>query len=675
MTKLTRAGSGRSDHPARRQRYVARPVPDPSKNDYVSLSGNAPVVGHKALVRVSMPRIHSLFFIVILAFALAACGDDDGGPCTSMADCPTGNRCVDRTCTAAADSGPRDMSSGDAGTDLGADAGDGGPPIGAGCSADLRDVLTFGGGVLRTCPADQGCAGGTCVPACDAAAASRGSIGCAYVAMTPPSYPPELPPCHAVFLAHTWARPVQVTVERAGTRYDVALFGRLVDNARAPALWDPVPATGIPMNEVAVLFLSSDPTAVMPETGTALTCPVTPAIDASTAIEGTGAGDAWTISTDTPVSAYDIAPFGGAPSFFPSASLLLPTTALGADYVVMAPPAGTASAPGPLWISVIGTIDATTVNIAPVIALPAGGSVPAAAAGATTTTVVNAGRIIQWELPAGATVDTSGSLISASHPIAVVTGNRFLRLQPAPGPGGEGAHQQILPVEALGSSYVAAPYTTRRADLAAETIPYRMVGAVDGTALTYDPPVPGPSTLGRGQVADFETALAFRVLSQDAMHPFALAQQMTTANLVGGSRVGADNSRFGPQLGDEEFVITFPQAQFLSRYVFFTDPTYFTTNLALTRTRALGGTFADVSVDCLGVVGGWLPVGAGGNTEVTTVDLVRANVGVGTCTNGRHVASSTAPFGVVVWGTDAYASYAYPAGGNAQVLADLPPLI
>jgi len=60
---------------------------------------------------------------------------------------------------------------------------------------------------------------------------------------------------------------------------------------------------------------------------------------------------------------------------------------------------------------------------------------------------------------------------------------------------------------------------------------------------------------------------------------------------------------------------------------------------------------------------------------VTTVDLVRAGVGVGTCTNGHHVASSTAPFGVVVWGTDAYASYAYPAGGNAQQLAMIPPLI
>ena len=61
--------------------------------------------------------------------------------------------------------------------------------------------------------------------------------------------------------------------------------------------------------------------------------------------------------------------------------------------------------------------------------------------------------------------------------------------------------------------------------------------------------------------------------------------------------------------------------------------------------------------------------------SVATVDLVRAGVGIGTCVNGLHVAESDGPFGVVVWGTDAYASYAYPAGGNARQLVMLPPLI
>ncbi|MBK9755947.1 MAG: hypothetical protein IPO88_21085 [Nannocystis sp.] len=53
------------------------------------------------------------------------------------------------------------------------------------------------------------------------------------------------------------------------------------------------------------------------------------------------------------------------------------------------------------------------------------------------------------------------------------------------------------------------------------------------------------------------------------------------------------------------------------------------------------------------MVGGWKQVGHEGRTEVTTVNLVRADIGVGGCTNGHHTASSDGPFGVVVWGLEA----------------------
>jgi hypothetical protein len=602
---------------------------------------------------------------------VAACSSSPAGnTCTASSDCPHG-ACVDGRCVAL-----------DAGADGARDVGgypdtylpDTGPPIGYGCSADLRTVLDASGNPLRTCATDQGCSMGNCVPACEAAAAAQGSLGCGFLATTPPTYPPALPPCHAVFLANAWPSAVHITVTRDGTSYDATRFARIVDNATDPSAWAPVPATGLPQDQVAVLFLSSDPAAVMPETGTPLTCPTAPAIDASTVIAGSDVGAAWSITTDAPVSGYDIIPFGGAPSFFPSASLLLPTSALGNAYVVSATPAGTASPPGPLWLSVIGTAAATNVVIQPTVDLPGGAHVPAVTAGAMGMITLGEGQVAQWQLPSGATSDASGTLIEADHPIAVVAGNRFFRLQPVPGPGGEGTHQQILPVGALGHRYVAAPYTTRRADLMPEDIPYRIVGAVDGTTLRFDPAIAGvPTTIGRGQVVDLTTPGAFLVESQDAMHPFSLAQIMPTANLPGGTRAGAHDSRFGPMLGDEEFVVLFPPEQHLSRYVFFTDPTYWTTNLSLVRT-AVGGAFAPVMIDCLGEVSGWTAVDAAHTYEVANVDLVRAGVGTGTCTNGRHVAESTQPFGVVVWGTDAYASYAYPAGGNARQLAMLPPL-
>jgi IgGFc binding protein len=92
-------------------------------------------------------------------------------------------------------------------------------------------------------------------------------------------------------------------------------------------------------------------------------------------------------------------------------------------------------------------------------------------------------------------------VVLSDKPVAVLAGNRFYRFQPQPEPGGESTHQQVPPVTALGSSYVGAPYATRRADLAPESIYYRVVGASVGTVLTVDPAVRGaPATLHRGEV-------------------------------------------------------------------------------------------------------------------------------------------------------------------------------
>ncbi|HEX7602037.1 MAG TPA: hypothetical protein VF316_10545 [Polyangiaceae bacterium] len=97
--------------------------------------------------------------------------------------------------------------------------------------------------------------------------------------------------------------------------------------------------------------------------------------------------------------------------------------------------------------------------------------------------------------------------------------------------------------------------------------------------------------------------------------------------------------------------------------VFFSDPTYPTTNLVITRVKA-GGTFKDVKLACGGTLSGWKPLGGTGQYESTNFDLIRGGTKSGSCDNGPQVATSDAPFGVMVWGLAEYASYAYPAGGN-----------
>jgi hypothetical protein len=618
------------------------------------------------------------FSFALVTAGFAACGGSDEGTASNdggKGGAPDGS------------GGAPDGSSGSGGTGLssfGGDAAgidvpqsDGGN---FGCSGDLRSAIDAAGNVVMTCPPDQGCANGVCVPACDAAAQGHGSLGCDFLIPTPMAYQTTLPPCFAVAVANAWPEPVKLTVTRGATSFDVTQFGRIPVDGKNPDQWPTLDANGIPVDGVAVLFLSADPKSIFPENKVPMNCPVPTAVPASTMVDGSGDAQAFHIVASAPVTVYDSLPFGGARSHFPSAELVFPTSAWGDDYVVIGSPPGTNVPPGPLWLQVLAKEDGTQVDLLPVQNMPGGGAATAQSKNVPGSISLAAGQYAQWQLPLGA-FDLSGTILQANKSVAVFTGNRFYRQQPKPGPGGESTHQQLIAVSALASEYVGAPFPTRRKDGVPEPIRYRFVGAVDGTTLTFDPPIStAPASLARGQTADFLTELPFRVTSQDADHPFAAAQIMDTANVPSGSVPGASAAycaSFGlaPMLGDEEFVIMIGTAQFLTKYVFFTDLSYNTTNLVVVRKKK-DGAFADVDVDCLGTLDGWKPVGTSGEYEMTTPDLVRGGTGVKTCVNGRHQASSKAPFGMTVWGLDCYASYAYPAGGNAAVLTKVtvPPI-
>lgn len=555
----------------------------------------------------------------------------------------------------------------DFGDDDGSGSNHGSNSNGNGCSSDLHNVVDDNGNVLSTCADDQGCAAGVCVDACTAAAASQGSVGCDFTVATPSFLAQIHPPCFAVFLANNWPKEAAVTITRGAQTFDASQFGRVPNASPNAATWPPVPSTGIASSDVGVLFLSSDPAAM--NGATAMTCPVTPAVSAnagSSVWNGTdvnsGTGTAFHIHTTFPVSAYDIEPYGGANSFLPSAELLLPTSAWGTNYIAAGPAQtgnGAIAAAG--WGQVVANTDNTTVKVTPTKTLPGGGGVNGAPAGTTTTYTINAGQFIQWQ-NAG---DMAGSVIESDQPVAFTTGSTYLCLgsQTSTGGGCDSGHQLVPPVSALGSEYVAPPYATRRADLQPESIKYRLVGAADGSTLTYDPAVAGaPASINVGQVVEFESTVPFKVTSQDAMHPFYVGQYMSGCQVTSGTRPG-DNPVSGiPCLGDEEYVNILPPAQWLSSYVFFTDPTYTTTNFVVTR-KNTGGAFSDVTIDCLGTLTGWQPVGTSGQYEITNVDMQRLNF-IGSCTNGRHTASSAGAFNIMVWGLANFSSYAYPAGGN-----------
>jgi len=276
---------------------------------------------------------------------------------------------------------------------------------------------------------------------------------------------------------------------------------------------------------------------------------------------------------------------------------------------------------------------------------------------------LNKGQLLRLHQPN----DLSGSTVKANKAIGSWGGHGCTNIEM---PACDGMHQQIPPVKALGHEYVAVRYRNRLPSND-ESPPWRFVGAVDGTTLTYEPQVAGaPTTLKLGQVVEVDAPGQFIVKSQDDQHPFFFGAHMTGCTALPGgysSPVGC--------AGDPEFVNVIPPAQYLADYVFFTDPTYPETHLVFTRQKGPDQQFHDVTLDCKGKLTGWTPLGSGGTYEYTRTDLVTGDFAkVGSCDNGRHEAKSDVPFGLTVWGWGTKASstfsqavsYAYPAGASVQ---------
>ncbi|MFT3696500.1 MAG: IgGFc-binding protein [Kofleriaceae bacterium] len=418
------------------------------------------------------------------------------------------------------------------------------------------------------------------------------------------------------------------------------------------------------------MFLAEKPPAInLPGLGyTACPTGITPAYTVDdAAVHGTKMGYAFHITTDNPVTAYDIFPYGGGTSAITSATLLLPTPTWDINYVAVDayrqsaipdPDSGMLQKTGQPFVEILAKQDNTHVTIRPNIAIVGGTGVPAAAAGSNATYTLMAGQFLQLEQDD----ELMGSPITSDAPVGVWGGASCMNI-PIDKAACDGAHQQIPPVKAMGSHYAAVRYRNRFPGVE-ESVPWRMVGGVDNTTLTYSPSAPtgAPSSLQLGQVVEFNASSPFTVTSQDGDHPFYMSAHMTGCQDIND---GSDCR------GDPEFVNVVPPDQYLASYTFFTDPTYPETNLVLTREQ-VNGAFADVTIDCMGTVGGWQPVDAAGTIQYARVDLVTGNFqSVGSCNNGLHLASSAQPFGMTVWGwgnastglfSTTYVSYAYPAG-------------
>ena len=307
------------------------------------------------------------------------------------------------------------------------------------------------------------------------------------------------------------------------------------------------------------------------------------------------------------------------------------------------------------YFQILAQENDTHVKLIPTTTLSSMGGAPERPKGQPVDLVLQRGQFVQYTQVG----EVNGTPVVADKPIALVGGNTCTTL-PNQTAACDTLHQQLPPISLLGDSYVATRHRDREPNEPEET-PWRILAAADGTTLTYDPPIAGaPATLNRGEWTEFWAPGPFVVKSQDPKHPIYVAAYMTA-----GSRVTTND-------GDPEFVNVVPVGQYLSSYVFLTDPTYGNTNLVFVRspTPNAPGVYEDVELDCVGTVTGWKRVG-NSEFEVASVDLLRKGLPQGNCDNGVHRASSKNPFALTVWGWDRYASYGYPAGMGTKPLNDV----
>ena len=116
-------------------------------------------------------------------------------------------------------------------------------------------------------------------------------------------------------------------------------------------------------------------------------CPVPAAIGTDAQISGNGIGKAFHIMTDLPVVAYQMLPYGGGNAAATGASLLLPTSAWGTNYVGVTA-YDTLTSPPPISIpqgpsmNIVAKEDNTTVTMRPKSAIARRQRHPGGGAGA-----------------------------------------------------------------------------------------------------------------------------------------------------------------------------------------------------------------------------------------------------------------------------------------------------
>lgn len=379
---------------------------------------------------------------------------------------------------------------------------------------------------------------------------------------------------------------------------------------------------------------------------------------------------AYRVRSDRPVLVTQFSPFHYASfengirySYTNDASLLLPTHALGDDYIAATylPTSGRGGA-SPPWIAVVGTSpEPTTVEVhaAAPIRAEAAGRFEDVEAGETLTFTLARGEVAQ--LVAGAPprcdetrpgydpgsglcaepdYDLTGTRIRADRPIAVFSGH-VCAYVPYQVPACDHLEAQLAPVRTWGRKYETMPM----GDPGATTGNLiRVVAVEDDTRVTFDPPIDAVHEVTL-DATDHQELMITGPVSIEADKPIQVAQFLLGMNITDPPR----------DRGDPSLTMLVPSEQFRTDYVFVTPSSYADTpsGRAYVLVSRLPG--SRIELDGAELEAEWTHVG---DRELAIVQL----------DGGTHHAEASSPFGLVAFGLGQYTSYACPAGLNLNTI-------
>jgi len=565
-----------------------------------------------------------------------------------------------------------------------------------GCTVCVPESGSCAGNTPRVCnrsgtgyePAEAPCEAGTfcdaddgqCRDLCAEAAETSSYIGCEYYATTSANaVDPEFE--FAIVVSNPQSVDAQVSVSGPATLENVTVAAGAVETIRLPWLSPLTPYRPGPSGELELGSVYDNEAAFHVESNVPVTVyqfnPLEYRLDRDCAAER---------ARGLPID-------GQCFSYTNDASLLLPTTALTGDYVVVSRPAqlrrqeavdgrgapilidgqrqAYSRAPG--FVTIVGaddfTVEVTVTSTAYTLAAEQG--VAAMAPGDQQTIRLRPGAAVELitafppvedcagpteaqpiECPIGSvppcevrwtycevdsSYDLTGTRVAADGAVSVNAGH-MCAFVPDDRWACDHLEESMMPLQAWGNHVVAAVTEPLRG----EPNVFRVVSGADANTITFQPPIHPEVTLAAGEHVEFEASEDFEVRSGG---PISVGQFLVGQDYAGLGSTGPE------QDGDPSFSLATPVEQFRSSYAFLAPETFAQSWVVVTASTGQTVTLDGQSVD------GWRLV------EGTDFQTARVRVD-----GGAHSMRSSAPFGVSVYGFGSYTSYMYPAGLDLRVI-------